>query len=131
MYNYKLILKIITLLLLFLECSTTNNFVEIQQSNLVKLEERLGELKEGAELKLVLLKGQTIKGKYISFENEILFLHEINYTQNEKIIREIPLNQIVTISVLIKKIHGFQIFLGGLLFAVIVSYFLMGQIESM
>ena len=79
MNNYKRILKIIIIipLFLFLECSSTNNFVEIHQSNPVKLEEKLGKLKEGDELKLVLLKGQTIKGKYISFEKNVLFLDEI------------------------------------------------------
>lgn len=75
----------------------------------------------------MLLSGQKIKGKYISFENEILFLHEINDSQTEKKIRKIPLKQIATLSILAKKIGGFQLFIGATLFAVIVSFALMSQ----
>lgn len=127
MNSCKLILKIIILVLLFFECSSTNNFSEIQQSKIEMIEKKLGELKEGDKFKIALLNGQKIKGKYISFEKRILFLHEINDSRTEEEISKIPFNQIATISILSKKISHFQLFIGATLFAIIVSYFLLGQ----
>ena len=127
MNNYNFLLKIIIPVLLFLECSAPNKLIEVQQSKIEIVEEKLGDLKEWNEIELVLLSGQKIKGKYISFENEILFLREINDSQTEKKIRKIPLKQIATLSILAKKIGGFQLFIGATLFAVIVSFALMSQ----
>ncbi len=126
MNNYNFLLKII-IPVLFLECSAPNKLIEVQQSKIEIVEEKLGDLKEWNEIELVLLSGQKIKGKYISFENEILFLREINDSQTEKKIRKIPLKQIATLSILAKKIGGFQLFIGATLFAVIVSFALMSQ----